>query len=86
MILVVVDPLSKAAYFTALKHPFTAKSVVDVFIREVVRLHGYIHSIVSNLDKIFISHFWIELCRLQGTKLCRSVYPIILNQMAKLKL
>lgn len=34
-ILVVVDCLSKYAHFLALKHPFTANTVVDQFIKDV---------------------------------------------------
>ncbi|WVZ18576.1 hypothetical protein V8G54_005898 [Vigna mungo] len=39
-IMVVVDRLSKYAHFMALKHPYTAKTVPDVFTKEVIRLHG----------------------------------------------
>ena len=50
VILVVVDKLSKSSHFIALAHPYTAKSVVEIFYQEIVRLHGIRQSIVSDRD------------------------------------
>ena len=44
----IVDRLSKYSHFVALRHPYTAKTVVGVFIFEVVRLHGFSSAIVSD--------------------------------------
>ena len=43
VILEVVDRLSKYAHFLTLKHPYTAKSVAKVFVKEIVRLHGILY-------------------------------------------
>ncbi|XXG42550.1 hypothetical protein AAC387_Pa01g2802 [Persea americana] len=71
-IMVVVDRFSKYAHFSTLAHPYTTSTVADVFIRDVAKLHGMQHSIVSDRDRIFISQFWEAFFERQGTQLCRS--------------
>ena len=56
-ILVVVDCLSKYAHFSALKHPFTAPTMASIFVRDVVKLHAIPRSIISDYDRVFMSHF-----------------------------
>jgi len=68
-ILVVVDRLCKYGHFIAFKHPYSARMIAEVFVKEIVRLHGIPMSIVSDRDSTFLSLFWKELFKLQGTML-----------------
>ncbi|KAL0540054.1 hypothetical protein IC582_024282 [Cucumis melo] len=72
VIMVVVDRLSKYAYFVTMKHPFSAKQVAIEFIDKIVRRHGIPKSIISDRDKIFLSNFWKELFYAMDTILKRS--------------
>jgi hypothetical protein len=39
-ILVIVDKLTKYSHFISLSHPFTTKTIVQLFIDHVFKLHG----------------------------------------------
>lgn len=68
-ILVVVDLMTKYSHFLAMKHLFTAAKVAKRFIQEVVRLHGFPRSIVSDRDRVFMSQFWMEIFKAADTSL-----------------
>jgi hypothetical protein len=72
---VVVDRFTKYDHFFALKHPFSDASVAQLFLDNIVKLHGVLKTIVSNRDKLFTSNFWTELFKLLQTGLkFRSAY------------
>jgi hypothetical protein len=66
--MVVKDRLSKQAHFVPTHKTVTATQTVDLFLREVFRLHGSPRSIVSDRGPQFISSFWRRFHELLGTK------------------
>ena len=56
--MVVVDKLTKAVHFIPLKTTHREVDVVDIFLKEVARLHGIPKTIVSDMDPKFTSNFW----------------------------
>jgi hypothetical protein len=57
-IMVEVDKLTKYAHFIPLKTTHKAANVADIFMKEVVGLHGIPKTIVSDRDPKFTSNFW----------------------------
>lgn len=69
---VIVDRLTKYKHFLALPAQFSAATLAPIFLSEIYKLHGMPKSIVSDRDRVFLSHFWRELFRLMGTTLAYS--------------
>jgi hypothetical protein len=57
VIMVIVDRLNKYAHFIPVKHPYTASSIAQLFLDNIVKLHGMPQSIVLDRDTIFVSFF-----------------------------
>jgi hypothetical protein len=75
VIMVVFDLLSKYSHFYALQHPFTTSTVAKNFMDQVFKLHGMLHSIVSDCNPTFTRIFWQELFKIKGTELhLRTTY------------
>jgi hypothetical protein len=53
----VVDRLKTYAQFIIVAHPFTRKYMVEIIIREIVRMLGFPTSRVSDRNRVFLSSF-----------------------------
>ena len=70
---VVIDRLTKVAYFIPMKTISSASDLVSLYIKEVVRLHGMPKSIVSDRDSKFVSNVWKNLYSALGAGLDLSI-------------
>ena len=64
---VIVDLLTKSAHFLVVRMTFTLEEFCRLYIREIVRLHGVVVSIVSDRDPRFTAHFWKSFQKAMGT-------------------
>ena len=69
---VIVDPLTKLTHFLAVRMTFTLERFCRLYIREIVRLHGVLVSIVLDRDPRFMTHFWKSFQKAMGTWLTMS--------------
>ena len=69
---VIVDRLTKVAHFLPVKSDRDAPKLAQLFMKEVVRLHGVPKTIVSDRDTIFTSRFWRSFQEALGSELCMS--------------
>ncbi|GKA17562.1 putative reverse transcriptase domain-containing protein [Tanacetum coccineum] len=68
-ILVIVDRLSKSAYFIPIRESMSVHKLAKIYVNEVVARHEVPISIVSDRDGRFTSNFWQEFQKELGTKL-----------------
>jgi len=58
---VIVDRLTKYAHFLPINIRYSLEKWAELYIREIVRLHGIPTSIVFDRDPRFTSKFWGNL-------------------------
>lgn len=68
----IVDRLTKSSHFILVKCTRTVTKLAELYVCEVVRLHGIPKNIVSDRDPLFKSEFWQGLEKALGTQLCLS--------------
>ena len=61
--------MTKSAYFLPVKTTDPVRKLAKLYLKEIVRLHGVLVSIVSDRDARFTSMFWKELQVGFGTRL-----------------
>ena len=66
---VVIDRLTKSAYFLSYRTTFNSNQLAALYIKEVVRLHGVPVSIVCDRDPRFTSRFWKSFQSAMGSRL-----------------
>ena len=69
---VIVDRVTKSVHFIAVRMTFILERFCQLYIREIVRLHGVPVSIVSNRDPRFTTHFWKSFQKAMDTRLTMS--------------
>ena len=66
---VIVDRLTKSAHFLPVRTDYSLDKLAELYIKEIVRLHGIPISIISDRDPRFTSRFWGKLQGPMGTRL-----------------
>ena len=70
---VIIDRLTKSAHFIPVGIDYSMDRLAELYVEEIVRLHGVPLSIVSDRDPRFTSRFWKELQSALGTRLNFSI-------------
>jgi hypothetical protein len=69
---VIVDRLIKTAHFLSMHTTYNAKKYAEIYLDQIVCLHGVPKTIISDRGPQFIAQFCEQLQYALGTKLIRS--------------
>lgn len=70
---VIVDKLTRSAHFIPVAVTYSSGRLAEIYIREIVRLHGVPVSIISDRGTQFTSYFWWAVQRELGTRVELSI-------------
>jgi hypothetical protein len=69
---VIVDRLTKTTHFLPVHNTHRAEKYAEIYIDQIVRLHGIPRTIVSDRGAPFVARFWEQLQESLGTHVIRS--------------
>jgi hypothetical protein len=69
---VIVDRLTKTAHFIAVHTTYSVQQYAEIYMDQIVRLHGIPKTIISDRGTQFVARFWEQLHECLGTKLIHS--------------
>jgi IS30 family transposase len=68
----IMDRLTKTAHFIAVHTTYSVQQYAEIYMDQIVRLHGISKTIISDRGTQFVACFWEQLHECLGTKLIRS--------------
>jgi len=76
-ILVVINRLTKMSHFIPCSKELDARQFANLFMKEIVRLHGLPHDIITDRGTLFTSELWKETTGKLGIerRLSRAFHP-----------
>jgi hypothetical protein len=69
---VIVDRLTKSAHFIPVKTDYMASRYAEIYVTQIMSLHGIPKIIVTDRGTQFVSQFWKQFQKSLGTKLLYS--------------
>jgi hypothetical protein len=69
---VIVDRLTKTAHFLPVHTTHKTEKYAEMYVDQIVRLHGIPKTIVSDRGALFVARFWEQLQESLGTHVIRS--------------
>jgi hypothetical protein len=69
---VIIDRLTKSAHFLPVHTTYNVKKYAEIYLDQIVHLHGIPKTIISDRGAQFVARFWEQLQDALETKLIRS--------------